>query len=189
MASDGPAPVSMRSTDVNADCFINVVDLVYEIKYLLRGGAAPEPGCVEPALAPGVEGPPPPGMAEVGFSGVGYDRVSRASQMPIFASFDGPVAGAELIITFNPDEVSLLPPTLTPRTENMGLFYNLNRGELIIGLVDINGVNFIQPGDGPILNLRFVPNDPKLLNPTSIQIEKATFVDMQAQEMIERVVR
>ena len=189
MASDGPAPVSMRSTDVNADCFINVVDLVYEIKYLLRGGEAPQPGCVEPALAPGVEEPPPPGMAEVGFSGVGYDRVSRASQMPIFASFDGPVAGAELIITFDPDEVSLLPPTLTPRTENMGLFYNLNRGELIIGLVDINGVNFIQPGDGPILNLRFVPNDPKLLNPTSIQIEKATFVDMQAQEMIERVVR
>ncbi|MCK4403706.1 MAG: hypothetical protein KAW02_01325 [candidate division Zixibacteria bacterium] len=189
MAYGGPAPVSMRSTDVNADCFINLVDLVYEIKYLLRGGAAPEPGCVEPALAPGVEEPPPPGMAEVGFSRLRYDHVSRVSQMPIFASFDESVAGVELVITFNPDEVSLLPPTLTSRTTEMGLFYNLKRGELVIGLVDIKGENFIQSGDGPILNLRFVPTNPKSFNLTSIQIEKATFVNMQAQEMLEKVIR
>ena len=188
MAFGGPSPISMRSTDVNADCFINLVDLVYEIKYLLRGGEIPQPGCVEPRV--GVEAPlPPPGIAEVGFSQLRYDRVSRVNQMPIYASFDDPVAGVELVVTFNPDEVSLLPPTLTSRTENMGLFYNLKRGELVIGLVDINGVEFIQPGDGPILNLRFVPTDPKLLSLTSIQIKKATFVDMQAREMLERVIK
>jgi len=187
MAFSGPFPISMRSTDVNADCFINLVDLVYEIKYLLRGGETPQPGCVEPRV--GMERPLPPGIAEVGFSQLRYDHVSRVNQMPIYASFDDPVAGVELIVTFDPDEVSLLPPTLTSRTENMGLFYDLKRGELVIGLVDINGVNFIQPGDGPILNLRFVSNNPKSLDLSSIQIEKATFVDMQAREMLERVIK
>jgi hypothetical protein len=109
--------------------------------------------------------------------------------MPMYASFDKPVAGVELVITFDPDVVSLLPPTLTSRTEELGLFYNLKRGELVIGLVDINGVNFIQPGDGPILNLRFTTNDAKSFRPNSIQIEKATFVDMQAQEMLEKVIK
>ncbi len=187
MAYSGPGPVSMKSTDVNADCFINLVDLVYEIKYLLRGGTAPEPGCVEPKL--GVEEQMPPGIAEVGFSQLGYDRDSRVGQMPVYANFDEPVAGAELVVTFDPNEVSLLPPTLTPRTDKLGLFYNLKRGELVIGLVDINGVNFIQPGDGPILNLRFTTNDAKSFRPSSIQIEKATFVDMQAQEMLEKVIK
>jgi hypothetical protein len=182
MAYGGPAPVSMRSTDVNSDCFINVVDLVYEIKYLLRGGAAPEPGCVAPALV-GAEEPPAPGMAEVGLSEMRYDPVSRVSWMPVFASFEDPVQGVELSITFDPDQVSLLPPTLTSRTEDLGLFYNLQRGKLVVGLLDLEGVNFIQPGDGPILNLRFVPADPTSFDLTSIQIEKATFVNGQAQEM------
>jgi hypothetical protein len=188
MAYGGPAPVSMRSTDVNADCFINVVDLVYEIKYLLRGGAAPEPGCVAPALA-GAEEPQAPGSAEVGFSAVRYDPVSRVNWMPIFANFDDRVQGVELSISFNPDQVALLPPTLTFRTEDLGLFYNLQRGKLVVGLVDMNGVNFIRPGDGSILNLRFVPADPASFDLSSIRIEKATFVNGRAQEMEETTVK
>ncbi|MGB2979727.1 MAG: dockerin type I domain-containing protein [Candidatus Zixiibacteriota bacterium] len=188
MAYGGPAPVSMRSTDVNSDCFINVVDLVYEIKYLLRGGAAPEPGCVAPALA-GAEEPLAPGMAEVGFSEKRYDPASRVNWMSVFAGFDDPVQGVELSITFDPDEVSLLPPTLTSRTEDLGLFYNLQRGKLVVGLLDLEGVNFIRPGDGPILNLRFVPADPTSFDLTSIQIEKATLVNSEAQEMTEQLVK
>jgi hypothetical protein len=186
MAYGGPAPVSMRSTDVNSDCFISVVDLVYEIKYLLRGGAAPEPGCVAPALI-GAEEPSAPGMAQVGLSRMLYDPASRISWMPVFASFDETVQGVELSVTFDPDQVSLLPPTLTSRTEDLGLFYDLKRGKLVVGLVDLNGVHFIQPGDGPILNLRFVPTDPRSFDPGSIQIEKATFVDPQAQEMNQKL--
>lgn len=186
MAYFGPPPVSMRSTDVNADCFINVVDLVYEIKYLLRGGAAPEPGCVEPK---GGVGEALPGIAEVSFSRARYDYASRVSQMPVWASFDEPLAGVEMVITFDPDEVSLLAPTLTSRTEMMGLYYNLEIGRLTIGLVDINGLNYIQPGAGAILNLHFVPTDPQSYDLSSIQIEKATFVDMQAEELLEQVVK
>jgi hypothetical protein len=187
MAFGGPPPVSMKSTDVNADCFINPVDLVCEIKYLLRGGEALQPGCVEPKV--GVSKAEPPGVAEVGFSKSKYELVSRTIQMPVYARFDKEAAGAELVVTFDPDLVSLLPPTLTPRTEGLGLYYNLQRGKLVIGLLDINGVNVIQPGDGPILNLNFVPEDPKRFNLNSIQIEKATFVDMKAQEFLEKVAK
>ncbi len=187
MAFGGPPPVSMKSTDVNADCFINPVDLVYEIKYLLRGGDAPQPGCVEPKLgAPMAE---PPGVASIGFSKLKYEPVSRTSQMPVNASFDKEVAGVELVVNFDPDIVSLLPPSLTPRTQGLGLYYTLQRGRLVIGILDINGVNTIQPGDGSILNLNFVPKDPKVLNTSSIQIEKATFVDMNAQELLETLAK
>jgi hypothetical protein len=187
MAYGGPAPVSMRSTDVNTDCFINVVDLVYEIKYLLRGGAAPEPGCVEPKGGTGAG--QAPGTAEVSFSQVRYDRSSQVSRMPILADFDDPVAGVELVITFDPEQVSLLPPTLTARSQSMGLYYHLERGRLIVGLVDVNGINYIQPGAGAILNLEFVPVVPGMAKAGSIQIEKATFVDRNAQELLENVLK
>ena len=187
MGYGGPAPVSMRSTDVNTDCFINVVDLVYEIKYLLRGGAAPEPGCVEPKGAAGAG--LTPGVAQVSFSQVRYEQASRVSRMPILASFDDPVAGVELVITFDPDQVSLLPPTLTSRSQGMGLYYNLERGRLTVGMVDVNGVNYIQPGAGAILNLEFVPAVVGLVNPSSIKVEKATFVDRNAQELLENVLK
>jgi hypothetical protein len=187
MAYGGPPPVSMKSTDVNADCFINPVDLVYEIKYLLRGGEAPQPGCVEPKMgAPAVE---PPGAVAVSFSKAGYEPISRTNQMPINASFDKEVAGVELEITFDPEMVSLLPPTLTSRTQGLGLYYNLQRGKLVVGMLDISGVNTIQPGDGPILNLNFVSQNPKIIDTKSIQIKKATFVNTKAQQMLESVVK
>ncbi|MGB8657665.1 MAG: dockerin type I domain-containing protein [Candidatus Zixiibacteriota bacterium] len=187
MAHGGPTFTSMKSTDVNADCFVNAVDLIYEIKYLLRGGDAPQPGCVEPKFgAPKAE---PAGIAEVTFLSSRYDQGSRINEMPISARFDNPVAGAELVISFDPDVVSLLPPIRTSRTENLGLFYNLQRGKLTVGLVDISGVSFIQPGDGPILNLRFVPRNAKLTGANTIQVEKATFVDMKAEELLEKLVK
>jgi hypothetical protein len=187
MAYDGSSPVSMKSTDVNTDCFINVVDLVYETKYLLRGGAAPEPGCVEPTagLVPAL----PPGTAEVSFNQITSSSIHGVNQMPIWASFDEPVAGVELIVTFDPDQVSLLPPTLTRRTDMMEIFYTLERGKLSLALVDINDFSYIQPGSGPILNLEFVPVIPGFFNPGSIQIQQATFVDMKAQELTETIVR
>jgi hypothetical protein len=187
MGYGGPSPVSMKSTDVNTDCFINVVDLVYEIKYLLRGGAAPEPGCVEPAaaLAPAL----PQATAEVSFNRVVPSSIHGVHQMPIWASFDEPLAGVELVITFDPDQVSLLAPTLTRRTDMMEIFYTLERGKLTLALVDINDFSYIQPGYGPILNLEFVPVVKGFFNPGSIQIQKATFVDMNAQELSETVVR
>jgi hypothetical protein len=179
---NGPPPVSMRSTDVNADCFINVVDLVYEINYLLRGGPAPQPGCVAPR--PSSEKVPTPEIAEVKFSNLNYDQKSRVMELSVNANFDVPVAGVALSITWDPEVLSFLQPTLTPRTEGMGLYYNLKRGELTLGMLDINGAFVIQPGTGPIVTLRFVPDDRKKIDVGSIQIEKATFVNTQAQELL-----
>ena len=184
---NGSPPVSMRSTDVNADCFINVVDLVYLINYLLRGGSPPQPGCVEPKLGP--EMAPPTGIAEVGFSRLRYDQKSRIMELPVDAKFDVPVAGVALSVTWDPEELSFLEPILTPRSEGLGLYYNLKRGELTVGMVDIYGVNIIKPGTGPILTLRFVPEDRERVDLKSIQIEKATFVDRQAQELLLRMAK
>jgi hypothetical protein len=131
----------------------------------------------------------PPGVAQVSFSKSGYSLVSRTNQMPIYANFNKEVAGVELVFSFDPETVSLLPPTLTSRTQGLGLYYTLQSGRLVVGILDINGVNTIQPGDGPILNLNFVPKDPKVLNTKSIQLDKATFVDINAQELLESVVK
>jgi hypothetical protein len=179
---NGPIPVSMRSTDVNTDCFINVVDLIYEVNYLLRGGPAPQPGCVAPM--PGSEKAPSPAIAEVKFSDQGYDQKSRVMELPVSADFDVPVAGVALTISWDPEVLSFLQPILTPRTEGMGLYYNLKRGELTLGMLDIKGAFVIQPGTGPIVTLRFVPEDRKKFDLKSIKIEKATFVNAQAQELL-----
>jgi len=183
----GSPPVSMRSTDVNADCFINVVDLVYLINYLLRGGSPPQPGCVEPKLGP--EMAPSAAIAEVGFSKLRYDQKSRIMELPVDAKFDVPVAGVALSVTWDPEELSFLEPILTPRSEGLGLYYNLKPGELTIGMVDIYGANIIKPGGGPILTLRFVPEARERVDLKSIQIEKATFVDRQAQELLLRMAK
>jgi hypothetical protein len=184
---NGSPPVSMRSTDVNADCFINVVDLVYLINYLLRGGSPPQPGCVEPK--PGPEMAPPTAIVEVGFSDLRYDQKSRTLELPVYANLDVPVAGVALSITWNPEELSLLKPVLTPRSEEVELYYNLKRGQLTIGMVDMYGANTIKPGTGPIVTLRFVSEDRKRVDLKSIQIEKATFVNTQAQELPLRMVK
>ncbi|MCK4427652.1 MAG: hypothetical protein KAW16_04115, partial [candidate division Zixibacteria bacterium] len=184
---NGSPPVSMRSTDVNADCFINVVDLVYLINYLLRGGSPPQPGCVEPKLGP--EMTPSPAIAEVGFSRLRYDQKSRIMELPVDADFDVPVAGVALSITWDPEELSFLEPILTLRSEGLGLYYNLKRGELTIGMVDIYGANIIKPGTGPILTLRFVPEDRERGDLKSIRIEEATFVNRQAQELLVRMAK
>jgi hypothetical protein len=184
---NGPPPVSMRSTDVNADCFINVVDLVYEINYLLRGGPPPQPGCVAPR--PGPEMASSPTIAEVGFSNFGYDQRSRAIELPVYANFDVPVAGVALSVTWDPEEFSFLEPILTSRTEGLGLYYSSQRGELTIGMLDIQGAKSIQPGTGPILTLRFVPENRQKVDLGSIHIEKATFVNKKAQELLLRMAK
>jgi hypothetical protein len=184
---NGPPPVSMRSTDVNADCFINVVDLVYEINYLLRGGPPCQPGCVEPKAGP--EMAPVTAIAEVGFLDLRYDQKSRIMELPVNANFDVPVAGVALSVTWDPEELSFLEPTLTSRTEGLGLYYNLKPGELIIGMLDIHGAKVITPGTGSIVTLRFIPEDRKKVDLKSIQIEKATFVNTQAQELLLRMAK
>jgi hypothetical protein len=184
---NGPYPVSMRSTDVNADCFINVVDLVYEINYLLRGGPPPQPGCVAPR--PGPEMAPSPSIAEVGFSNFTYDQRSRAIELPVYANFDVPVAGVALSVTWDPEEFSFLEPILSPRTEGLGLYYNSQRGELTMGMLDIHGAKIIEPGTGPIVTLRFVPENRKKVDLGSIHIEKATFVNRKAQELLLRMAK
>jgi hypothetical protein len=184
---NGPYPISMRSTDVNADCFINVVDLVYEINYLLRGGPAPQPGCVAPR--PGPEMAPSPSIAEVGLSNFRYDQKSRTIELPVYANFDVPVAGVALSVSWDPEEFSFLEPILTPRTEGLGLYYGSRRGELTLGMLDIHGAKNIEPGTGPIIILRFVPENRKKVDLKSIQIEKATFVNRKAQELLLRMAK
>lgn len=179
---NGPLPVSMRSTDVNADCFINVVDLVFLINNLLRGGSPPQPGCVEPKAGP-PETAPSSAIAEVGFSELRYDRESRIMELPVYANLTVPVAAVALSVTWDPEELSFLEPILSSRGEGLGLYYNLKPGQLTVGMVDMYGKNMIKPGTGPIMTLRFVPEDRKKVDLKKIQIEKATFVNTQAQEL------
>jgi hypothetical protein len=184
---NGPPPVSMRSTDVNADCFINIVDLVYEINYLLRGGPQPQPGCVAPR--PGLEMAPSSFIAEVGFSNFRYDQSSRAIELPVYANCDVPVAGVALSLTWDPEEFSFLEPILTPRSQGLGLYYSSQRGELTMGILDLHGAKAIEPGTGPVITLRFIPESRKRVDLGSIRIEKATFVDRTGQELLLRMAK
>ena len=56
-------------------------------------------------------------------------------------------------------------------------------------MLDIHGAKIIEPGTGPIVTLRFVPENRKKVDLGSIHIEKATFVNRKAQELLLRMAK
>ena len=112
----------MRSTDVNADCFINVVDLVYEINYLLRGGPPPSQDVLRRDLL--LRRHHLLQLRKWDSLTSGMIKNPELSELPVYANFDVPVAGVALSLTWDPEEFSFLEPILTPRTEGLGLYYS-----------------------------------------------------------------
>jgi len=171
----GPAPRSMKSSDVNADCNVDIVDLIYLINFLFRGGPIPQPGCVEPMYKA-----IPPALAEVELSEP--KEVSGIIEIPINSNFDLPVAGVQILIEFDPSQFEPLDPILTERSQNLSLFFSYKDNHQIIGLLDLQGQNYIQPGAGSIATLRFKP---KVANYdlSRLKISEAILVDSEANTL------
>jgi hypothetical protein len=171
----GPAPRSMKSSDVNADCSVDIVDLIYLINFLFRGGPIPQPGCVEPWYKA-----VPSALAEVEL----YEsrEISGVIEIPISSNFDLPVAGVQILVEFDPSQFEPLDPALTERSQKLSLFSSYKDNHQIIGLLDLQGQNYIQPGTGSIATLRFRPRVANY-DLSSLRISEAILVDGEANTL------
>lgn len=182
----GPVPSPREAGDVNTDGNVDVGDVVYLINYLFKGGPAPCAGKGEGlGKVSGLTGSS--GHAQLSLvlnsvSGSVPAHVKISPETPngmdgvsVEGMLDREVAGVQLEIEFNPHEVSLLDPILTPMTKNLQLFYSTREGIQKIGLVDVSGENLIPAGEGGLVNLQAIGD-----NLSSIKIKSATLVDKDA---------
>jgi hypothetical protein len=189
----GPPPDPLWVGDVNSDDITNVGDVVYLISYLYKGGPLPcEPpsGCGMFASASRLNGSS--GRARISLSlkndpakenGLGLAKASRGDldevmEISVTGKFDRIVAGAELEIEFDSDQVRLLDPQLTPLTDGLQLFTGTKDGVQKIGIVDLSGKNHLPAGEGALVTLRAKGNDL-----ASVKIKKATLVDLDARPL------
>jgi thermitase len=193
----GPAPDPLCAGDVNCDDVINSADVVYLINYLFKGGPAPCEG--KASMSSGGESELYKGKvpAQIGLS---LSAISKNGilEVPVIGKFDVDIAAVELEVKYDPEEITLLEPALTPRTEGLQIYSSVKDGIQKIGILDISGEHYISAGTGALVNLRIRGSDlsSRLASPasgeasltTSLEITKAILVDPDAQEIPVRIV-
>jgi len=189
----GPAPDPEWVGDANSDGITNIGDVVYLASYLYKGGPPPcEPpsGCGMFASASRLNGST--GHARISLSlksvpskenALGLAKASsgdldEVTEISVTGKFDRIVTGAELVIEFDPNEVEMLDPRLTPLTVNLQLFTGTKDGIQKIGIVDLSGKSHIPAGEGALVNLRAEGS-----NLGSIKLINAVLVDRDARAL------
>jgi len=98
------------------------------------------------------------------------------------AELEQEVAGLEFDLTFDPLQFKVEEISSTSRTENLGLFHNVQPGKMRIGMVDIYGANTVTSGEGSLLKIRFQKKRAET-GISSVRIEKAIVVNTMAEEL------
>ncbi len=175
----GPAPDPEEAGDCNLDGEVDLGDVVYLINYLYRGGPPPCSGKVAGSFGQAnlsllLKGDPAGRNSPI-FARPSQEGFDEVSEILVVGKFDRDVAGVHLEIEFDPDEVTLLDPSLTYLTKDLQLFSETRNGIQKIGIVDLSGQNFLPAGEGALVNLRA-----KGENLSSVKIKKAMLVGMDA---------
>jgi len=188
----GPAPNPLWTGDANSDGVVDLGDILYLVSYLYKGGPAPCSGKGRGILTNTSRLSGSLGHADIslmlksdsadenltGFAKVSPEGFDEVSQISVIGKFDRDVAGVHLEIDFNPDEVTLLDPALTPLTRSLQLFSGTKDGTQKIGMVDLSGENFLPTGEGILVNLKAKGKDL-----TSIKIKKAIVLGLDAMPL------
>lgn len=182
----GEPPRSQKSADINADCKINIVDIVYLVDFIFRSGPAPKVGCGV-ALA-SVTSVTATEIAEVGW-GATQSFKNKFLEIPLQANFNSKIAGVMFTVEFDPEVLRAFEPQLTERTDNLQLFYSIKENQMTIGILDLTGQNYISPGEGALVNLRFENKTTRPADLSSIRITNSEFVNPQAQDLQVRIVK
>ncbi|KPL03278.1 MAG: hypothetical protein AMJ73_07490 [candidate division Zixibacteria bacterium SM1_73] len=188
----GPEPDPLCAGDVNCDEVINSADVVYLINYLLKGGPAPCEGKATGSPRSGsalYKGNPP---AQIGFLSPTVSK-DGIFDVPVIGEFDVEVAAIELEIKYDPEEITLLEPGLTSRTEGLQIYSSAKDGIQKIGILDLRGEHYISAGTGSLVNLKMKGSDlsSRFASPasgeasltTGLEITKAILVNLDAQEI------
>ena len=164
--------------DVNGNGEVTIGDAVYLINYLFKSGTAPYI-CTIPdvPLARYTER----SKAILGLCFPDGDQ-NQGIEVKLNAEVVEEVAGIQIELSFDPSQVQVQEISTTLRTENLGLYYNIESGKIKIGMVDIYGANTLAPGEGSILKIKFEKKNNQA-GISSAKIERAIVVDPSAQEL------
>ncbi len=180
---DGSAPDPLWVGDVNCDEVVDIGDVMYLINYLFIEG--PPPSCsgkgASPPLSP-IKLNTHLQKAQIGLSMLNLHessmgRLDHEVEIAVWGKFEQDVAGLQFEIGYDPQEVTLLDPELTSRTQGLSIFFGGEEGLQKIGIVDLTGKNLIPAGEGALVILKARGN------PKSIAIEKSIVVDRKAQKL------
>jgi hypothetical protein len=189
----GPPPDPLWTGDANSDGIVNIGDVVYLVSYLYKGGPPPcSAGGGRAILALVSRLSNGDGHAQVSlelksdpaqdnsstFAKIASGDFDDAVELSVSAQFDRIVAGVELEIEFDPDQVTMLDPVSSPLTTELQFFAGVKDGIQKIGMVDLSGKNFLPPGEGILVILRVKGNDL-----SSVRIAKATLVDLDSRPL------
>jgi hypothetical protein len=176
---EGPPPYPFVSGDVNCDGTVSLGDVVYLQNYLWKGG--PPPLCCEespPTCSGSWQSLGKEVKATLVRLGPIVPEKDGSFRIPLKGESDVELAALGFEISYDPQEVNLIEPALTSRTEGLQVFSSAKEGVQRIGIIDVHGKNSILAGEGPLIVLRGRGNDL-----SSVRIQEATLVDKGAGEI------
>jgi hypothetical protein len=187
--ANGPEPQPLAAGDVTWDGVVDIADVVYLLNYLFVGG--PPPSCagknsstllvsakLNQTLSKAKIGLSVPTLPEGSSTLNPQDSRRLEYEVAVWGKFDQDVAGLQLEISYDPKELTLLKPELTPFTSGLSIFFGGKEGLQKIGIVDVSGKNLIPSGEGALVILKAKGKDLG-----SIRIEKAILVDREAKHL------
>jgi hypothetical protein len=156
---------------------------VYEINYLFIQGPPPVCGGKESSFANLLSKlRPTSDFAEISLSEPRFVK-DGFGEITITGKFDIELAAVQLEVNYDPKQIELIEPALSPRCEGLQIYFGSADGQLKIGILDINGKHRIPAGEGPILTLKAKAKDL-----SSLKISEAILVDQNANAFLANVV-
>ncbi len=193
----GAVPPCMEEANANGDPadMVDVGDVVYLINYLFKGGLPPLScsGKSGDVLSSASRLSDTQGHAQISLVLNQADRTDvsvpalyktspeakdQVFPISVVGKSDRDVAGVQLEIGFDPGEVTMLDPALTPLTKDFQLYTSIKDGVQKIGIVDLTGEKCIPKGEGSLVILRA-----KGVDLSSVKINKAVLVDKDAMPL------
>ena len=187
-----PAPYPLEAGDVNCDGKVDLGDIVYLISYIYKSGLPPCPeegggAMVKAARLTESEGHARMSLVlknvqsienEPSLSKVSPNSLYEVREVSVEGKFDRDLAGIQVEISFDPAEVTMLDPALTPLTKDLQLFFGTKDGIQKIGVLDLTGEKLIPKGEGALIYLRAKGEEL-----SSIQVKKILLVDNDANSL------
>jgi hypothetical protein len=185
----GGPPCPMAAGDANCDEVVGPGDVVYLINYLYRGGPPPSCGSGSQILAMASRLSTCPGNGEISLllqsrpnlsvvPSSSIEGLRQVSEISVMGKSNQEIAMIHLEIEFDSDQVELLTPQLTSRTQGLQLISGTEDGIQKIGVVDLSGQRYVPAGEGALVKLRAKGDDL-----SSIKIRQAILVDVDARRL------
>jgi hypothetical protein len=152
-----------EAADVNQDSLIDVGDLVGVINTILG----------RPIEAPGLGYTAPLAVVDLDLEGV---KKGTDNRIYVHSEELVPVAGVQLKLGYDPDEITFSSPLATDRSDDFIIQYKDNgKGEMVLVMYNLSGKS-IEPGEGNILSLP-VNVAPGLKGEPQVEINEAIMAD------------